>query len=250
MGSREKNGVKGFISFWAQRSKCAGSSARWAVRLWIFVFFVPAGFLLVCLCVGCNEVERHRILTFFFEGVPPVDQAFLPVQTVRVGAGSGTRESDGGGASASRSGQKWGSDHPSRDCNRCHFSRGGRGGRELVEPPPGLCYSCHEDHKAAGKHVHGPVVAGECLFCHEPHQSGYVHLQKAPVPDLCYRCHRREDMGTIVGHEDLLERICTDCHEAHVSTQDKLLKFFEEQAGDPNSVGPLMEEDDDPNSVM
>ena len=249
MGSRKNTDVKSFFSFWAQRSKFGGTSVRWGACLWIFGFFIPAAFLLICLCLGCNDVERYRILTFFFEGVPAVDHAFWPAQTATSKGISGPRGRGAGVALAFRFGQKRGSDHPSRDCNRCHISRG-RSGRQLVEPPPDLCYSCHEDRKANGEYVHGPVVAGECLFCHESHQSRYVHLQKAPVPDLCYRCHQREDMGTIEGHEDRLEAICTDCHDPHVSSIKKLLKPGWDSVGDPNSIDSVEMLEEDPNSVM
>lgn len=249
MGSREKIGVKSFISFWALRSKCVRSSARWVACLCIFGIFIPAAFLLMCLCLGCNDVERHRVLTFFFEGVPPVDHEFWPVQVATSKRIKDYRESGGGVTTSFRSGQERGSDHPARDCNKCHRSSG-RSGRRLVEPPPGLCYSCHEDHKAKGEYLHGPAIAGECLFCHESHRSRYVHLQKAPVPDLCYRCHRREDMPTIVDHEDKLETICTDCHDPHASSMKKLLKPGWDAVGDPNSIDSVEIPQEDPNSVM
>ena len=249
MGSRKKTGVKSIFSFWALRPKCVRFSARWGACLCIFGFFIPAAFLLICFCLGCNDVERHRVLTFFFEGVPAVDHAFWPVQVATSKGIRDPRRYGGGVASVSYSGQERGSDHPARDCNKCHRSSG-RSGRRLVEPPPDLCYSCHEDHKAKGKHLHGPVIAGECLFCHESHRSRYVNLQKAPVPDLCYRCHLLADMGTIVGHEDRLEAICTNCHEAHVSTQDKLLKPGWDSVGDPNSIDNVEISQEDPNSVM
>ncbi len=249
MGSRKKTGVKSSLSFWALMPKCVRFSARWGACLFIFGFFIPASFVLICLCFGCNDVERHRVLTYFFEGVPAVDHAFWPVRVATSKVISGPGGSGGGEVLVSLSGQKRGSDHPARDCNRCHISSG-RSGRRLVEPPPGLCYSCHKDHKTKGEYLHGPAIAGDCLFCHQLHRARYVNLQKAAVPDLCYRCHRREDMGTIIDHEDKLEAICTDCHDPHASSMKKLLKPGWDSVPDPNSIDSVEILQEDPNSVM
>jgi len=246
MESKEKTVVRRIVSFWIQRSKSRTVSARWRGYLWLFALLVPGLFFLSFLCVGCNDVERYRILTFFFEGVPPVDRAFLPAPAAfEDGSDNGT--SDGGGTTRARSAQERGSDHPSRDCTKCHFSRGGN--RELVEPIPGLCYSCHDNYETKGEYVHGPVAVGECKFCHEGHQSQYIHLQKAAQPELCYRCHNRQQMHTIADHEQMQDAVCTECHEVHVSVEPKLLKPGWRSAGDPNSIDNVETAIEDPNGV-
>ena len=201
------------------------------------------------LLSSCSQESRHKVLTFFFEGVPPpgskrVSRFTRKVETQqsRVIAGNGKR--------IVLSSQKRGSSHePSRDCNKCHSGRKGSNQGQLTQPVPGLCYTCHENLADRGGYVHGPRAFGECLFCHRPHQSSFVHLQVAAQPELCYRCHRREDMGTILDHEIMLETICTDCHEPHASTRKKLLKPFDEWTIDPNDLKIDEKAEEDPNDV-
>lgn len=211
--------------------------------------------VLVAVCVSglflssCSEESRHKVLTFFFEGVPPIGYK----KVNRFARRLETQQSQvitGNEKQTILSAQKRGSSHkPSRDCNECHLRRIGSSQSQLSKPIPNLCYSCHDNFAAAGTILHGPIAVGECMFCHSPHQSSYVHLQKAPQPDLCYRCHRREEMASILDHEIMLETICTDCHEPHASKRRKLLKPFDEWSIDPNDLIIKVKAEEDPNDV-
>lgn len=234
-----------------------------SARVLIIVFGVILAGVFLLIPAGCSRAAGHKVLTFFFEGVPPPDgkareswTRIISINRNAPGRPGPIVPSDP--EQARRLAQKRGSRHkPTGDCNKCHTAGMSVGKRQLSKPIPELCYSCHTDHRDAAGYLHGPITsAGICLFCHDPHQSGYVHLQRAPQPDLCYRCHLREDMGAIVGHAERVDTICTNCHEPHVSSRDKLLKPYEEMQGDPNTLSsmykllnPDVELEGDPNTV-
>lgn len=246
-----ENKEKSLFQSTLRSSRMCGRGS-WFLRRKVLVC-VPVLFIVfLFLCLGCNEVERHRLLTFFFEGVPPVDAVFRPVRIRRTQVGIESSATIGvvDERQARIAQQKRGSQHePASQCDRCHFGRMGANQGRLAKPIPELCYSCHENHQIEEGNPHGPVTAGACVFCHHPHQSGYVHLQRAAQPDLCYRCHLLADMGTIVDHEDKLDTICTDCHDPHTSSMKKLLKPGVRLAADPNSIDSVGMPQEDPNSV-
>jgi predicted CXXCH cytochrome family protein len=191
------------------------------------------------MVVGCNRETRYKILTFFFEGVPPLDSDSQAVETKTTTAVDKSPQS----AVAKEKPisrilkQKRSSRHdPVGDCSKCHIGAMGSGQRQLLKPLPDLCYSCHTDYHAGDGYLHGPIMVGECVFCHDPHRSKYVHLQKAPQPKLCYQCHLHENMVTIANHTEMQETICTDCHDPHVSSMRKLLKSSKKLREDPNIV--------------
>ena len=185
--------------------------------------------------VGCDRASRHKVLTFFFEGVPPLDS-----QQQAVDSGTTAEETptiavaDEQAVMIAR--QTDASRHaPAKDCETCHLAEGAWNQKRLVSPLPDLCYSCHTDY-GAGEYVHGPVAVGECVFCHEPHQSRYVHLQKAPQPKLCYQCHDREDIESLVDHQDRLDQVCSECHDPHTSSAKHLLTWDSQAEAVTNSV--------------
>ena len=184
---------------------------------------------ILCLVIGCDRVTRHNVLTFFFEGVPPLDGKtagadanIVTITNVDKLDIMNTRER---GVVIDATGQKRASRHEFvKDCAACHTGGLSSGRQELRQPLPVLCTSCHADLTQEGDFLHGPLNVGECVFCHDAHQSAYVHLQKAPQPQLCYRCHQKQDIAVIPGHSEQLEGICTDCHEPHGSSRPNLLK--------------------------
>ena len=244
MGKKEKSIVTESALVSCLRSRCR----RWSLHFGGVLLFVSF-FMILLFCFGCNDVERHRILTFFFEGVPSIDDAFRPVKVRRKSGGS-VAVAGLDPFAARLAEQRAGLRHePAGECNKCHRGQMGAKFNQLTKPMPGLCYSCHDDFEAAGGTLHGPVAVGACAFCHNPHQSSYVHLQKAAQPELCFLCHQREDMPTILDHENKLETICTDCHDPHTSSMKKLLKPQALLVADPNSVNSVEIPQDDPNSV-
>jgi predicted CXXCH cytochrome family protein len=177
--------------------------------------------MLVCiggLVLSCDEVERHRALAFFFDGVPPLN---------RQGLEEGLLDSDSQDVEPGGQKTAWYVHEPQKDCANCHRKQrpGGFSAQTyLVAPVPKLCYNCHSDYTASASFVHGPVAVGQCLFCHNPHKSKIEHLLKEPQPKLCFRCHDVSMVELIPAHLAQQTSACTDCHYAHSGSTKALLK--------------------------
>lgn len=174
--------------------------------------------ILLLLLTSCDEVKRHDVLTFFFDGVPP-----LPSKTRRMEPSAGKdQESDAVSALGN-----WHVHEPLKDCTQCHGSqprRASSSGVHLVAEVPQLCYQCHSQYSHLQGWVHGPVAAGDCLLCHEQHKSRNEALLAKPIPDLCYQCHEAQAIRMIDQHAQESYAHCTDCHEAHASATKALLR--------------------------
>ncbi len=168
--------------------------------------------------LSCDEVERHNVLTFFFEGVPPLGQDELT---------DGLVNSDSQTLRQTRPKQLWYVHQPRKDCSLCHDRSRQRvfsSKTYLIKPVPELCYECHADYTTSASYVHGPVAVGQCLLCHNPHRSRIEHLLEEPQPQLCYLCHNIDTVKIIPAHLAKPEFACTDCHDAHTSSIKYLLK--------------------------
>ena len=168
--------------------------------------------------MSCDEAERYKTLTFFFDGVPPpgstgpqgepLDSNLLePDQTGQIPA--------------------WYVHEPRKDCTTCHGKRKQRGFSSetyLIAQEPELCYNCHDDYTVSAPFVHGPVAVGQCLFCHNPHKSKIEHLLKEPEPGLCYQCHDVNTIELIAAHLPNQLSSCTNCHNPHSSSLKALMK--------------------------
>ncbi|MCF7974571.1 MAG: cytochrome c3 family protein [Phycisphaerae bacterium] len=181
---------------------------------WLVYVSVLAG--LACL-VSCSDTERHRALSFWFDGVPP-----LPGQTVDETVADDTPSSP-----RRRIEPQWFLHEPQADCERCHgdqkqknFSRQ----VNLVAPVPTLCYGCHDMPGAQDGWVHGPVASGQCVLCHEPHRALNPHLLKKAEPQICFQCHEASTIKTLPGHDRATYDTCLDCHAGHHSAAKHLLK--------------------------
>lgn len=190
--------------------------------------------------VSCDEVQRHEALTFFFDGVPPLQPEIFP---------EGYADSNSLAPGQTDQKPAWYAHEPSKDCSNCHSKRKQRSfspQTRLIEPIPKLCYNCHDDFTSSASFVHGPVAVGQCLFCHNPHRSKIEHLLIAPEPALCYLCHDINIIELIAAH--LTEQLssCTECHNPHESSTKALLKDNVSQAyegtGKPNAVKATSQE--------
>ena len=194
-----------------------------------------AGVFLIAL-LGCDRVARHKVLTFFFEGVPPLDsdsQVEEMEATVEESEAAAALKEEAVKVARQRVSSKH---KVGKDCGQCHLEQGGWDRERLIEPLPDLCYSCHTDYSTAGGYLHGPVAAGDCVFCHDSQQTKYVHLQKQPQPKLCYQCHLQEDIASVADHQDKQHEICTECHDPHAGSTRDFLKAPPESKADSNSA--------------
>lgn len=176
--------------------------------------------------VSCDEVEHHDVLTFFFEGVPPLGEGQLAEEP---------GDFDSRKFSHTRPEQPWFIHQPRKDCTLCHDKSRQRvfsSQTYLIKPVPELCYQCHADYTTSASYVHGPVAVGRCLFCHNPHKSRIEYLLVEPEPQLCYLCHNIDTMKLIPAHLIKQQFACTDCHNAHTSS----VKYLLNEASSPVDI--------------
>ncbi|RME56473.1 MAG: hypothetical protein D6795_01365 [Deltaproteobacteria bacterium] len=172
----------------------------------------------------CSAPTRHRVLSFFFDGVPPLSEE---EQTDRVEASNseGTvRGKETPGEEVPRPSEYI--LHPpflDRRCTKCHLDRFGN----QVDRTSKLCFRCHSPQPFEGEVVHAPVANGACVLCHDPHKSKIEHLLKAPERELCAKCHAAEKLAKTKFHIMAEERSCTSCHDPHRSEGPALLHASE-----------------------
>jgi len=178
----------------------------------------PGLMIVFLLLASCDEVERHNMLTFFFDGVPP-----LPGEASEVPSSGAKRNEVGTGAPAAG----WHVHEAIKNCTNCHGEQRRRGFSskiQLVAEVPQLCYQCHQEYSTLEGWVHGPVATGSCLLCHEPHRTKNEFLLLKPVPELCYQCHDLEAVRLIENHAEESYSHCVDCHEGHAGETRGLLR--------------------------
>lgn len=222
----------------------------WRVHRGLLVILAGTGLMAL---TACTPVDRHKVLTFFFTGVPPLGQEDKEAEEERR-----QREEAGKGEllrlvqaqvnkqrRAVPAGRFVHGIYAANLCNLCHETSASGGFRgfgkkegaqtaaagavsgKLVAPVSKLCTGCHggksvQAAEAAGLWVHGPVSTGYCLLCHAPHAGPErYHLLKKPEV-LCMDCHAggrifREDL-----HRDA--RDCLQCHNAHMGRDSRLLR--------------------------
>lgn len=160
--------------------------------------------------LGCSASRRHKVLTIFFDGVPPLAGDAAP------GSPSGPSPAEPPPAVARLGGH---GPYAARMCQSCHASQLTNA---LVVPREQLCYRCHEIPLTA-RYVHGPLASGGCTACHDPHSSPNRYLLVSATDTFCFSCHEERDLSASPAHEGAGDR-CTDCHDAHMSDREHLLK--------------------------
>ena len=187
-------------------------------RSWILVPGVLAMVGGVGLLVSsCDEVKRHEILTYFFDGVPPLHPEDAVTASGEAGLDKGEGDRD----------IVWVTHAVRKDCTLCHVQMKASlwAVPSFSKPVPELCYTCHAEYKNIRRaFVHGPVAVGQCLFCHDPHRSRYAGLLKDDIPRLCYKCHQEKDMASIPKHSAAMTPRCTQCHEPHAGDERYLIR--------------------------
>ncbi|MEW6117898.1 MAG: cytochrome c3 family protein [Nitrospirota bacterium] len=185
--------------------------------MWIFI-----GALAAASVYGCSqhylleddqgnvlgtEEQKYRVLSFFFDGVPP------PVK--ESGQEPGEEASK---TTAVRQRFTAHGPYAARFCDACHL----RGSNKLLMPVEELCLNCHT-LSTAKKKLHGPLAAGSCNVCHDPHGSSYRYLLVSDSKTFCYHCHNQSDVMRRPVHQGT-DLECTMCHDAHAADSEFLLK--------------------------
>jgi len=209
--------------------ECMRKPAHYGLATFRTLSFLAGSGLLVMflLLASCDETERHKALTFFFDGVPPLRTETSDAQTAGLKDNRAADKAPAGG---------WHIHEPVKNCTLCHGElRRTTSSRkvQLVAEVPQLCFTCHKEYSALETWVHGPVATGNCLLCHEPHKTKNEFLLRKPVPELCYQCHEEQAIRMIKGHGEASYARCIDCHEGHASTTRGLLRqtFLDQPAG-------------------
>ncbi len=199
--------------------------------------------IIIVFTTGCDRYARHNVLTFFFTGVPPLDEEIKDesgeVRTIKKAEVKKKRVTPALPFSHGP--------YAAGQCELCHdtsatvgFRKSGKeapkGIPQLAQTTPGrlvsplkeLCIECHinksrESGPGEALWFHGPVANGECTFCHSPHQSRFQYvLLKATSIELCTQCHTSEYLIETEEHKSGKE--CISCHNAHMGKDRFLLK--------------------------
>lgn len=196
----------------------------------------------ISFVTGCNTVSGHKVLTFFFTGVPPLGEKENPEEEEKPVAAITKQRTVIVKATQYSHGP-----YAANECYRCHevsASGGFRGfGKKeeaagalakpgivpgkMVAPLVELCSGCHDTKsplRAANKGlwVHGPVSAGYCIVCHAPHAGPEPYMLLKKPDDLCVECHAAGTMFNHAVHKD--KRDCIACHNPHLGKDSRLLK--------------------------
>lgn len=191
------------------------------------VFAIPA----VLGGVSCSQNAAHRVLTFFFEGVPEPGGAASP------GAGEAEALALADAEGSPRTFERptlvkpklhW---HPPYRNNRCNYCHDVYQGKLVKTPEEGLCVSCHTDPPGDREFIHGPVAANACLMCHHHHVSANPRMLVEEVEVICYECHDIDDLLDGGDHHAVLESesppACIQCHDPHGGSNEFFLKQSE-----------------------
>ncbi len=174
------------------------SATRVVLILAVLLLAVPAG-------PGCAPATRYRVLSFFFDGVPPPEGTEAPATT---------DASERSPLSASKVVISKHQPYAKKECTGCHSPMT----NTLIAPVPELCFKCHKMGLKEKRYVHGPALAGFCRLCHDPHLSRYPSLLLAAPRQMCFYCHNPEDVAKTEVHADD-QAPCTKCHNPHADNR-------------------------------
>ena len=172
---------------------------------------------------GCDEEERYKILSFFFDGVPvppslvaksstDTDSTYVAEQSVQERTRPAIR------TTRNEKTLYLHKPYKSRQCGACHQTQGGQ---KLVTRLDKLCQRCHEQFENLPAFVHGPVAVGQCIACHNPHSSENAYLLLRKGDSVCLYCHDQIDMDILSEHSTKGSKECVDCHSPHFSDTNR-----------------------------
>lgn len=202
------------------------AGARTAKSGWVL------SLLLIAATFACSPPQRHSVLDFVFDGVPPYR---TPEERAFEALAAAQREAEAIALGPQRTRQRvrklarfTHGPFAANECTRCHdlttasgfrgLSGGAGGSRAAVDlaeagrlrmPVNELCIHCHTDFTdeapgSEGLWLHGPVASGWCILCHQPHSARYPYLLSVePTARLCTLCHLRDELVETAEHRPL-----------------------------------------------
>ena len=229
----------------------AGNPDRFFVRLIMVT-------ILIAMVSGCDRQGRHKVLTVFFTGVPPLEEEK-----------KGETEKDNTAKMQQETKQTATQvivyTHPlsaARLCNQCHlttanfamfgqkistssFQKGLPSPGPLVVPRQELCIKCHVDKSPAkvfaeGLRLHPISAKGDCMACHDPHQSQIPNVLLKTPREICNPCHKEAEMMPKVKDKEAHKKPgeCLSCHNPHLGKDRKLLTKDYKEVKHPVSPVP------------
>ncbi|MCP4251150.1 MAG: hypothetical protein GY778_29280 [bacterium] len=181
---------------------------------------------------GCSTDARHRVLSFFFDGVPKPGDPVPPGSDRSAVPGADATATD----PAARAPRRPIIAHPPYRENKCGSCHNAQTGQLFRSPADGLCRTCHSDVPGSVRYVHGPVAVSDCLFCHHYHGSPHPALLLEEPTSLCTQCHDRDRLAEGSYHATIESESCSDCHYGHGGDDPFFLKRGEYGIGEP--TGP------------
>jgi predicted CXXCH cytochrome family protein len=185
--------------------------------------FVALSLFALLLVPACSQTTRYRVLSFFFDGVPPPDAPYTE-ESLREDTPVLQEQATELTTIAQRPQIYIHSPFQERRCKDCHDMFGGRLRRT---PAQGLCAECHPEVPGDALYVHGPVAVNACLECHHFHMSRHPHILLENAKDLCLRCHPQKDLIQGEHHmtiESAADGSCIECHDPHAGSDRLFLK--------------------------
>lgn len=182
------------------------------MRKFIYGYLIYTVLLSVLLIINfsCSSSEGKKILSIFFDGVPQGENEKLAADSLLVS--NENKKKQGNNKKRVVQQMFFHPPYQARECYNCHNLQAGN---ELIEQPPKLCYTCHEDFNNQFAVLHGPVASGYCTQCHNPHSSKLPKLLKRKGQELCLYCHEKSDVFKNAVHEDIDDTNCIECHNPH-----------------------------------
>ncbi|MDD3813196.1 MAG: cytochrome c3 family protein [Desulfocapsaceae bacterium] len=198
--------------------------------------------LLTASLIGCEPQARHKILTIFFTGVPPLDQPETIAEIKKQPPPPPTQipEPTPPASTPLFSHPVWAAGR----CSPCHestgifrtpgvkktsttvFKTGGGMPAKLIKAKNEICTQCHKDKTpkralAENLWLHNTTAKGDCLACHDPHQSKNEKTLRQPPSILCLPCHKQGQFLATPAHQKGEE--CLSCHNPHMGIDKNLL---------------------------
>jgi len=183
-------------------------------------FLIMTALLASLLPRECDEEQKYRVLSFFFDGVPlPPSMQVVVVDTT---ATTDSTQAKPVKLAFTRPPEPTIFVHKPYSERRCQDCHKGEFGQSLIEPRVDLvCQHCHEQFRQMPTYIHGPVAVGQCTRCHNPHKTKYEHLLVKDGSEVCLQCHEAIDRERVTAHQDLTAKECFDCHNPHYSSTNR-----------------------------